>query len=114
MADAEETRVVECLACEADVRIPLQHGYGGLDVRCGQCGAQITNHALALEMARERMSIEEALPIALKHTYEEIMGIARKVYDEPASITSEERDIMSAFRLLREAGLPSHAPSKLS
>lgn len=109
----EETRIVECHACGADVTFATQYGYDGPDIHC-DCGEAITNHAKAVADAKARLTAEEAIPIAAKYTYDQIMDVARKLYDDPASATSDELDALAAFRLLRYLDMPCCADEKLS
>ena len=107
-----ETRIIECGDCGADVEFTLQHGYNGPDISCNKCGATLSDHAAAVADAKSRLTVEEATPIALRYTYGQLMDMARSIYDNPASATPEQLDALAAFRLLRASGLPCHAPDR--
>ena len=107
-----KTRRVECHACGGDVQFPLQHSFDGPDIKCGHCGALISSRADACRIAADRLTLEDAAAIAGRYTYDQVVALARRLYDDPSSATSEEMDALCAFNLLRQAGLPAHAPKQ--
>ena len=103
-------RRIECPECGAEVQFELQSGFDGPDLVCA-CGEQLTDNAVAKTAALDRgLSVECAAQIALQFTYEQHMDMARKAL--AGNATSDEIDAITAFCLLRDLGLPSHASPK--
>ena len=108
----DQLRRIECHGCGAEVQLTLERGYEGPDVHCKACGILISSHSDAIQIAGARMTLEEAIPIAMRYTFAEILEIARRSYDSGVA-TPEEMDAMCAFNVLRAAGLPCHAPDRI-
>lgn len=116
MTDQTETRRVECHGCGADVVFTLQFGFAGSDIQCSQCGGAVTDHSEAIRVALDHVKSRGIAPaqcaeLVSKYTYEQMMDMARKGYDDPDGIAPDEFDALCAFNLLRAAGLPCHAPA---
>jgi hypothetical protein len=94
------TRRIDCHTCDGEVRLPLVYGFDGADVACPHCGAQITDHALALRFARDRLTLAQAKEIAARYSYDEHIEAARRCYDADAA-SPEDLDVVAAFILLR-------------
>lgn len=112
---AQELRRIECHACDGEVTFPLEYGFAGPDLHCPNCGVLVSSHADGLAAAKKlggHFTIAEATAIAMRRTYDEMTDLARRLYADPQSATSDEMDALSAIALLRAAGLPCHAPKR--
>lgn len=104
----DKTRQLEC-PCGADVVFPTEDNF--VDVACPECGEKVADSAAAIDWAQKRMpDLAEASAVAMRFSYEHMIEMARRGYDEPDSLTSDEVDALAAFCRLRKAGLPCHAP----
>ncbi len=103
--------VIECSACGKRTLPEARYGFTEPDLHC-ECGYRLTNDARVVQMAGDRLDLEEASPIAARHTYKEIMAIAHRGHQDPGCLSPTEMDALAAFVLLRNAGLPSHADEK--
>jgi hypothetical protein len=111
MVEPPPTRRIECPSCGHEFQIALLDGFDHPDIECPRCGTQLSDHAKAVEFAREEITLDEAKAIAGRYTYDQIIDMATRGF-EAGSLTPEERDVVVAFVRLRAAGLPGHAPDR--